>query len=133
MKKERPVLFPEFENSNELPSEQLRNSLNDLALGHVYKIGEPSSLHYQHIYPAINSEEMNISELEDFNTIQGSIVKVTSILQMANDNKIAVLMPYKAELLLNEYQKIFAHIENSVSSDEIISLDLETKLTLSNQ
>ena len=130
MKKERPVLFPEFENSIALTSEKLKISLNDLTLGHSYKIGKPSSLHYQHVYPTINSEEMSINEHEDFSTIQGSIVKVTSILQMANGTKIAVLMPYKAELLLNEYQKIFAHIENSVISDEIIALDLETRQTL---
>lgn len=130
MKKERPVLFPEFENNIALTSEKLKISLNDLTLGYIYKIGKPSSLHYQHIYPAINSEEMNINELEDFSTIQGSIVKVTSILQMASGTKIAVLMPYKAELLLNEYQKIFAHIKNSVISDEIIALDLETRQTL---
>ncbi len=126
MKKERPVLFPEFENNNALPREKMKISLKDLTLGHIYKIGEPSSLHYQHISPVINSEENNISKLEDFSKIEGVMIKVTSILQMVNGNKIAVLMPYKSELILNTYEKIFAHLENSVTSSEIVSLDLET-------
>ena len=101
--------------------------LNDLTLGHVYSIGSPSTLHYQYIYPIINFEKMNIVDFEEFTAIKGLLVKFTSILNMVNGKRIAVLRHYKDELILNRFDKIFADISNSVNSKEIISVDCETR------
>ena len=130
MKKKRPVLFPENETINVLPNKRVENLLKELCLGHLYRIALPSTLHYQYISPMVNPKEMTIGELENFNAIKGMLVKVSSIIQMVNGSKIAVLRQYQDKLILNRYDKVFALFDMSAISGEIIQLDLETRQAL---
>ena len=102
----------------------------DLLPGNIYRIGQPSANYYQHIASFIVLEELYARESDDFNTIEGSIIKVTSIISMVNGKRVAVLRHFQDQLFLCKFEKIFVHVDMGISSREIISLDLEAKLNL---
>jgi hypothetical protein len=124
MKNKRTVLFPGDEILQHVASETSDNILYDLLPGHKYRIGSPANLNYQFINPVIFPDKQHTGELEDFILIQGTIVIVTSIIQMSNGDRIAVLRHYKDELFLSKFDKIFALIDLAISNHEIISLNL---------
>jgi len=130
MKKERTLLFPEIESFTVASKDEYQIQLTDFLPGKIYRIGRPSTKYYQHIRPFIVPEEFSERESDDFKKILGLIVKVTSIISLVNGKRIAVLRHYEDKLLLDKFEKIFAHVQMSTISLEIIHLDLETKRTL---
>lgn len=130
MKKEWPTLFPEIENFNLTFNEKYQPQLNDFAPGSIYRIGQPSKDNYQYIKPLIVPSKLTAKESDDFKAIHGLIIRVTSILRMVNGKRVAVLRHYQDQLFLGEFEKIFAQVDMSIASREIIALDLESKRTL---
>jgi len=131
MKKERTLLFPEIESFTVVASKEKRQiQLTDFLPGRIYRIGQPSTKYYQHLRPFIVPQELSEREQDDFKKIRSLIVRVASIISLENGERIAVLRHYEDKLFLDKFEKIFAHVEMSTTSLEIIPLDLETKRTL---
>ena len=130
MKKERIILFPENESGKEEGSAIYINSIRNFRTGKSYRIGQPSSKNYQYIHPVIETRGMSVNDFEDFRIIEGMIITVTSILRMVNGSRIAVLRNFHDKPFLKNYEKVFAHIDMSISTHEIIPLDIETERAL---
>jgi len=130
MKKERFALFPEIESFNLTSNEKYQPQLNDFSPGSIYRIGQPSKDNYQHIKPCILPNTLTAKESDDFKAIHGLIIRVTSILRMVNGKRVAVLRHYQDQLFLGKFEKIFAYVDMSIASREIIPLDLKAKRTL---
>lgn len=130
MKKERLILFPGNEGINASFGKEHEIHLKDLLPGNSYRIGKPSNMYYQYIYPAIVPDELNGEEFDDFKSIQGFIVKITSIIQMANGKRIVAMRESRDKLFLNRFEKIFAQVDMAIASREIISLNLGAERTL---
>ena len=130
MKKERFTLFPEIESFRMASNAKYQLQLNDFSPASIYRIGQPSKDNYQYIKPFIDEGKLTAKESDDFKSIHAVIFKVTSILQMVNGKGVAVLRHYQDQLFLGKFEKIFAHVDMSIASREIIPLDLEAKRTL---
>lgn len=130
MKKERFALFPEIESFNLTSNEKYELQVNDFSPGNVYRIGQPSRDNYQYIRPFIHQDRLTEKQSDDFKAIHGLIIRVTSILRMVNGKRFAVLRHYEDQLFLGEFEKVFAQVDMSIASREIIALDLEAKRTL---
>ncbi|QLG45667.1 hypothetical protein [Costertonia aggregata] len=119
MKKERPILFPEFENS--VSGDKIKEEENhDIRPGHRFKIGKPSNRYFQYIHTSLNFNEHNIKGLKDMLGLQGLEVMVTSILMMTNGVSYAVLMRNDKKQFLDNTLKIYAETEKSLRTKELI-------------
>jgi len=130
MKKKRVVLFPGSEGTSVPTDNNIPKPLQEIQVGKVYKIGQPSNRYYQYIHPVLEPSTLSLKDLEDFKKIEDLIVLVISILRMSSGNRIAVLRNYKGEIFPGNIQKIFAHVDMSIKNKEIVKLDLDTKLSL---
>jgi len=127
MKKKRIELFPEMKNFNFLADDEYELRLEEFSPGKVYRIGKPSDAYYKFISSFIVPDKANLKVPSNFNKIEGLIVRVISMLQMASGNVIAVLRRYDDELFLKKFEKVFLQVEMGIASKEIVPLDLETK------
>jgi len=130
MEKERIVYFSEHENSTKGFGKVDKIELSLFSPGKIYRMGIPSDVHYRHIYPNIDCNILDTTEMEHLNLIQGSIITVTSIIRMVNGKRIAVLRHFEERPFLDRFDKIFADVDMAVASREIIPVDLETELLL---
>ena len=100
--------------------------LTDVVVGKTYRIGRPSNRYYEHIHPFLDPGAMSVENLEDFKAIPGLVVRVVSILSMVGGNRIAILWKYDGTAFMKTANRVFADIDKSILSKELISLDLET-------
>jgi hypothetical protein len=127
MKKKRVILFPGSEDTSVLKENNITKPLKEIRAGKIYKIGQPSNRYYQYIHPIIDPKTLNIQNLEDFKKIENIIVRVISILRMSNGSSIAVLKHYKDQKVIGNIEKIFADVDMSIKSKELVNLDSDTQ------
>lgn len=127
MKREQTLLFPENVHHTEGPIDQQIIAPNDFVLGAIYKIGRPSSIHFQYLNPTLDANTYTVASLSDFTAVQFVLIKATSVLRMKNGKKIAVFRHFQDEPFLGKFEKIYEQLNLSLSSKEIINLDSETR------
>jgi hypothetical protein len=123
MKKERVILFPENKNIGLENDHNCINALQEIRIGQNYSIGQPSNRYYEYIHPVIDPGKMSVNEFEDFRIIEGKPIIVMSILVMADGKRIAVLRNYENKPFVGKIEQIFARIDMSITSREIITTE----------
>jgi hypothetical protein len=126
MKNRSPKLFSDNDRGDYLKDEKYQIRIDKLLPGHVYKIGKPSGLYYQYIYPDSSTQKQSF----EFEELNGMLVKVLSIINLSGGKVIAALVEHKDVFILNKFEKIFARVDMAISNLEILPLDLEMQKIL---
>jgi hypothetical protein len=125
-KKRKPeAIYSELEVGN-LYLEDRAITISTLRPGDYVKIGHPSNRYYEYISPSIDPGNLNISDLKKFRAIRGEIVKIISIITMANGDAMAVLVDQDWQPFFKNIPKIYAHLEKGFASKELLPLDRHT-------
>lgn len=120
MKKSRPIFYPEFDDVKN-NAERVDNKWQDIRPSQRLKIGRPSSLYFQHIYPSLNFKEHSINNFKEMLKFEGMEVFVTSILKMKNGESYAVLDRKENVFFSKNISRIYAEVEKSFLSNEIVN------------
>lgn len=120
MKKSRPILYPEFEDIKNI-AERVEHKWQDIRPSHRLKIGKPSSLYFQHIYPSLNFKEHSINNFKEMLKCEGMEVFVTSILKMKNGESYAVLDRKENNFFTKDVSRIYAEVEKLFVTNELVN------------
>lgn len=111
-KKERVVLFPEFE---ELP----KVTPNEVMMGMPIKIGRPSNRYFQYIYRSLDFFNVKLSDLKDLIPLQGTRAKVIGLIQMVNGDEIAIIAKRDGSPFFSNYRRLFIDKKLALEKEEI--------------
>jgi muramoyltetrapeptide carboxypeptidase LdcA involved in peptidoglycan recycling len=124
MKKKPVVLFPGSEKIHK--PEHLEKPLKkSIGLRDTVKIGKPSSRYFQFIHPSLDFDKHRLENLSNLTKNKDVIVLVTSILTMRGGKSIAVLRRLDGKLFQDNLECVFADIDDSIKSNELLDLSLE--------
>lgn len=110
MKKEPIIYFP---NSDEAPERK------QVSVGKVLRIGKPSRRYYEYVHHSLNYNSHRLKDLEALLELEGTAVKVISILKMKTGSKIAVLHKNSGENFSENVDKLFASLDQALDANEL--------------
>lgn len=111
-RKERVVLFPEFE-------QQEKVSPKEVVMGMLVKIGKPSNRYFQYIYRSLDFFNLKLSDLKDLIPLQGTKVKVIGLIQMVNGDEIAIIAKKDNSPFFSDYRRLFIDRKLALQKEEI--------------
>lgn len=127
MKKQRIAFLPEIDDIELKLENTVNDKLKDILPGRLYRIGKPSNKYYEHLYPILEPGKLTLDDLEEFRTIEGTLIVVNSIIHMSKGNRIGVLRRYDELRFLGKFEKIFAIVDKSIEKCELVAIDIETQ------
>jgi hypothetical protein len=109
--KKAPVLFPE-EHGVSTPI--------DIQLGHVLRVSRPSNRYYQYIFTSLDFLNQKLSDLKELLQLEGTLVKVTGVIQLKDGNKFAIVQHQEGKTFFNREQRLFIDAFKALENREII-------------
>ncbi|MDT0606633.1 hypothetical protein [Croceitalea rosinachiae] len=115
-KKERTVLFPEFEQMEKV-------SPREVMMGMLIKIGRPSNRYFQYIYRSLDFFNLKLSDLKHLIPLQGTKAKVIGLIQMVNGDEIAIIAKRDGTPFFSHYKRLFVDRKLALEKEEITIAD----------
>lgn len=115
-KKNRPALFPEFEQVE-------KPVTTKLSIGNSIKIGKPSNRYFQYIYGSLNFFNLKLSDLTELVPLEGTSAKVVGMIQMVNGDEIAIIAKRDSSPFFKNYIKLFVDRKLALERGEITISD----------
>ena len=115
-KKERPVLFPEFDENKEAKPKEI-------IIGASVKIGKPSNKYFQYIYKSLDFFNLRLSDLNKLIPLEGTKAKVTGMIQMVNGDEIAIISKKNGNPFFPECNRLFLDRSKALSNKEILIIE----------
>jgi hypothetical protein len=114
--KERPVLFPEFEEKKEADPKEI-------VIGASVKIGKPSNKYFQYIYRSLDFFNVKLSDLNKLIPLEGTKANVTGMIQMVNGDEIAIISKKNGNAFFPECNRLFLDRKKALSYKEILIIE----------
>jgi hypothetical protein len=108
---EAPVLFPQ-EQDVSIPT--------DIKLGQVLRVARPSNRYYQYIFTSLDFFNQKLSDLKELLQLEGTLVKVTGVIQLKDGNRFAIVQHQKGKAFFNRQERLFIDSFKALENREII-------------
>ena len=94
----------------------------DVSLGTRFTLGRPENGFYKYILESPTIANNNQKALLPINSIEGELVTTRGILKLSNESKLLCLVRMNKEPFYGKVTRIYALLEQSVKSRELIPL-----------
>lgn len=115
-KKERPVLFPEFDKNMEAKPKEI-------VVGASVKIGKPSNKYFQYIYKSLDFFNLKLLDLKKLIPLEGTKAMVTGMIKMVNGDEIAIISKKSGNPFFPECYRLFVDRSKALSFKEILIVE----------
>ncbi|MFK7811199.1 MAG: hypothetical protein AB8B59_01820 [Maribacter sp.] len=110
MKKE-PIIY--FAAEDERPKDRKPS------VGQFLRIGRPSKRCYEYVHHSLNYSSHTLKDLQGLLKLEGTKVKIISILKMRNGSEVAVLRKNDEKNFFKSIDKLFADLHKGIASKEL--------------